>query len=248
MPVINGGVRMSYKGSKGQAGTWQRIIGQMPPHNVYVEPFAGSALIFRRKRPARINVLIDASRSVSASLGAGIPQAIVLHADALAWLAAPALVDGMGLTLGPDALVYCDPPYLLETRQGRLYYEHELSDGQHAQLLALLQGLKCKVLLSGYPSALYNDTLKGWRCISYQARHHRKTATECLWANFPEPDELHDWRFAGRSYRERLSLNRLAARWQRRLDAMPARKRGFVLHAIAAGRAQSGAAGLHSQG
>lgn len=41
---------MSYPGSKGQAGTWQRIIGQMPPHSVYVEPFFGSGQVFWRKR------------------------------------------------------------------------------------------------------------------------------------------------------------------------------------------------------
>lgn len=32
---------MSYPGSKAQAGVWQRIIGQMPEHSVYVEPFFG---------------------------------------------------------------------------------------------------------------------------------------------------------------------------------------------------------------
>ena len=30
---------MSYPGSKAQAGVFQRIIGQMPQHPVYVEPF-----------------------------------------------------------------------------------------------------------------------------------------------------------------------------------------------------------------
>ena len=51
--------------------------------------------------------------------------------------------------------------------------------------------------------------------------------------NFPEPEELHDWRFAGNTFRQRLGLKRLAARWLARLDAMPARKRGYVLNAIA---------------
>lgn len=227
---------MNYPGSKSQAGTWQRIIGQMPPHNVYVEAFAGSAQIFHRKRPARINVLIDASAGVSASLGARIHNAVILNTDALAWLSNPALVDGMGLTLGDDALVYADPPYLLETRQGRLYYEHEpeVHDPDwHKTLLARLQALKCKVMLSGYASDLYHSTLVGWRCIAYQTRHHRKTATECLWMNFPEPDALHDWRYAGRTFRERQSLSKLRKRWLARLQAMPARKRGFLLNAIA---------------
>lgn len=225
---------MAYPGSKSQAGTWQRIIGQMPPHNVYVELFAGSALIHRRKRPARVNVLIDRHAGVSATLGAGIPGAVVLCADALEWLLSPALVDGMSLTLGKDCLIYADPPYLLETRQGRLYYEHEMSDDQHRTLLARLQALPCMVMISGYPSDLYAATLTApkWRCVSYKARHHRKTATECLWMNFPEPETIHDWRFAGRTYRERQSLTKLRRRWLAKLAAMPARKRGFLLHSI----------------
>lgn len=48
-----------YPGSKGQAGVWQRIIGQMPPHSIYVEPFFGSGQIFWHKRRAASSILID---------------------------------------------------------------------------------------------------------------------------------------------------------------------------------------------
>lgn len=122
---------MSYTGSKGQAGTFQRIIGQMPPHRIYVEAFAGSAFIYRHKRPAEINVLIERNPAVSAELGARIPGAVVITGDALTELAAPELklLDGMTVKLGSDALAYCDPPYVLQTRQNRRYYgEHEWSD------------------------------------------------------------------------------------------------------------------------
>jgi DNA adenine methylase len=225
---------VSYPGSKGQAGTWQRIIGQMPAHSLYVEAFAGSAQVFWRKRPAAVNVLIDAdagvvadlrSRSHSAGFNAPGREAVtVLNADAIHWL--------RNADLPADAVVYCDPPYLLETRRSRRYYHHELTNEDHSALLAALVDLKCRVLLSGYPSPLYGDTLQNWRCCSYKARTRGSTVTECLWMNFPEPTALHDWRYAGKSYRERLALNRLAARWAARLDRMPARKRGFVLDGI----------------
>lgn len=226
---------MSYPGSKAQAGTWQRIIGQMPPHRIYVEAFAGSAQVFLRKRRAAINVLIERDPAVSADLDARIRGAAVLNGDALIELAAPELDlgDTITLTLGDDALVYCDPPYLLETRRNRRYYEHELSDEQHRQLLALLQGLKCKVMLSGYPSELYGTALQNWRCLSYQTRTRGRTLTECLWMNFEEPAALHDWRYTGRTYRERQSLSKLRRRWLARLQRMTARHRGFILDAIA---------------
>lgn len=216
---------MSYPGSKAQAGVFHRIIGQMPPHSCYVEPFAGSAQVFHRKRRAEHSILIDRSRACIAKLSAEAGVNAIC-ADALQAL--PVLIP----TLPADAVIYADPPYLLSTRRGRRYYQHELSDQDHASLLALLQAAPCRVLLSGYPSKLYGAALRTWRCISYRTRTRGRTVTECLWANYPEPEELHDWRYAGANYRQRLYLKRLARRWLAKLDAMPPRKRGYVLASI----------------
>ena len=221
---------MSYPGSKAQAGVFQRIIGQMPPHSVYVEPFFGSGQVFWRKRRAARSVIIDKDAGLIAKASAALSQSAdevyMTPGCAFDYLRYPAL------TLPADSLIYCDPPYLLTTRQGRLYYDHELTEKQHAQLLTLLQALKCRVLISGYPSELYGAALQDWRCIRYRTRTRGRTVTECLWANYPEPDELHDWRYAGANFRQRLGLKRLAKRWLAKLDAMPPRKRGYVLDAI----------------
>lgn len=246
---------MSFPGSKGQAGTWQRIIGQMPPHSVYVEPFAGSAQVWRRKRPAVRSILIEKDAAVIARIGADnnlvVPdERVFAFADEqfnlLNGAGRTTVINGDSLKLLPvlklpaDAVIYCDPPYLLTTRQQRFYYDHELSDEGHASLLTLLKALRCRVLVSGYPSELYGSQLQGWRCLTYRARTRGKTVTEALWCNFPEPAELHDWRYAGANYRQRLYLKRLAKRWLAKLDAMPARKRGYVLNAIAQRQARRG--------
>jgi len=216
---------MSYPGSKAQAGVFQRIIGQMPPHSTYVEPFFGSGQVFWRKRRAASSIVIDRVQSCIAKAGAEAGVSAIAG-DALK------LLPALSSSFPADTLVYCDPPYVLSTRQGRFYYDHELSDDQHASLLTLLQGIKCNVMLSGYPCKLYSSQLQSWRCISYRTRTRSRTVTECLWCNFPEPVELHDWRYAGQSYRQRLAYKRLAARWLARLEAMPERKRGFVLDAV----------------
>jgi DNA adenine methylase len=220
--------RLSYPGSKGQAGTWQRIIGQMPPHSVYVEPFLGSGQIFHRKRPAERSILIDREAAVIAKVGAGIrvPAISAICGDAIS------LLPGLLLMLPSDALIYADPPYPLSTRKGRRYYNHEMSDDQHAALLALLQGAKCCVMVSSYPNDIYGATLQNWRCLRYPTRTRGRTVTECLWCNFPEPTRLHDPSYTGRNYRERLYLRRLAARWLARLEGMAERKRSFLLRAI----------------
>lgn len=218
---------MSYPGSKAQAGVFQRIIGQMPPHSTYVEPFFGSGQVFWRKRRARSSILIDRVKTSALSAAENEPGATALKGNALELL--PELTSG----LPDDSVIYCDPPYLLSTRQGRLYYgENELSDHDHCLLLQHLRGLSCKVMVSGYPSALYSTILEDWRCLEYRTRTRGRTLTECLWCNFPEPELLHDWRYAGKSFRQRLAFNRLAKRYLARLARMAGRKRGFVLDAI----------------
>jgi len=215
-----------YTGSKGQAGVFQRIIGQMPPHQVYVEPFFGSGQVFYRKRRAEHSLLIDKSAAAIARVDAAAGVSAICG-DALWEL--PAL---KWATDQAETVIYCDPPYLLSTRRGRRYYEHEMSDADHDRLLAILTGLRCKILLSGYPSELYAQALSSWRCLEYKTRTRGRTVTECLWLNYPEPAELHDWRYAGFNYRQRLSLKRLAGRWVRRLKGMHARKRGYVLASV----------------
>jgi DNA adenine methylase len=104
-------------------------------------------------------------------------------------------IDVMQQHDGHETLHFIDPPYVLETRvlQGGMsngqhgYYRHEMSDGDHEELLASLLGLEGMVVLSGYETDLYNDVLVGWERHSTSARISagRGTAlrTECVWLN-----------------------------------------------------------------
>jgi DNA adenine methylase len=67
----------------------------------------------------------------------------------------------------PRTLHYVDPPYLPETRSPANKYDlkyrayrHELTRGDHIKLLAALKRLDGMVILSGYPSGLYDGRLK----------------------------------------------------------------------------------------
>lgn len=92
-------------------------------------------------------------------------------------------------------LHFVDPPYMHETRvlQGGMsstkggYYRHEMTDDDHAELLQALLCLDGMVVVSGYETDLYNDTLSGWQTRRTKARISagRGTAirTEVLWLN-----------------------------------------------------------------
>ena len=132
-------------------------------------------------------------------------------------------------------LVYCDPPYLMETRSGRRrLYEYEMLDVDHRRLLRAIRKLPCMVMISGYWSSLYAEMLPGWRSISFEAMTRGgHTATEWLWFNFPSPVELHDYRYLGANFRERERIKRKKLRWTARLKRMPTLERQSLLSAIA---------------
>ncbi len=92
-----------------------------------------------------------------------------------------------------DTLFYCDPPYPHDTRAVTSAYAHEMSLSQHVQLLETLKRVDGKFILSGYPSATYDDFAKyaGWSRTDILIDNKSSSAkkkeikTECLWTNFP---------------------------------------------------------------
>lgn len=84
-----------------------------------------------------------------------------------------------------DALIYCDPPYLTAEGRGTRIYTHDFKVDDHRKLAAALRGLgSAMVVLSGYPSALYEELYPDWPC------HQRKAMTdggreriEVVWLN-----------------------------------------------------------------
>lgn len=90
----------------------------------------------------------------------------------------------------PDTLFYCDPPYLHETRESKEAYAYEMTEADHRELLEVVRACKGKVMLSGYPSALYDDSLAGWSRHTFDLPNNaasgkqKSRETEVLWCNF----------------------------------------------------------------
>lgn len=89
-----------------------------------------------------------------------------------------------------DGLIYCDPPYVHSTRASTNVYHAEMSDDEHRQLAEILNSCKSNVVLSGYPSPLYDELYSSWRTHDFSIANHaaggKKKAreTERLWMNF----------------------------------------------------------------
>jgi len=130
-----------FVGSKNGAGVWQRIICWMPPHDLYIEPFAGRAAVFRHKRPAARSILIDTDPAALDKIGQAVPLDEYAEVE---------LICGDGVdflrrfTPSPRhlrVLIYADPPYPRASRRDvqRDYYRHEWSDEKHQEFLELVR-------------------------------------------------------------------------------------------------------------
>lgn len=90
----------------------------------------------------------------------------------------------------PTTLFYCDPPYLHETRKSLDAYAHEMQEADHVELLETLKQCQGKVMLSGYPSPLYAELLKGWAVHEFDLPNNaasgteKQRMTEVVWCNF----------------------------------------------------------------
>lgn len=259
---------MGYFGSKARLAA--RIVGLLPPHISYIEPFAGSlAVLMAKPRSKGVEVVNDidgdlmtfwrvlrdapdeltrlcaltphsrAEFFASWPIPPGLPD---VERARRVWVrlaqgrggqlqktgwryheksrghAMPATMAGYVSRLGmaaerlagvsleclpalevvarygrdPEALVYADPPYLGETRVMRGYRHEMLGVSEHRDLADALRRCEATVVLSGYPSDLYDELYRGWARIELSAFTGQGNTTreagrrvEVIWSNRP---------------------------------------------------------------
>jgi DNA adenine methylase len=254
-----------YFGSKQALSAW--IVGMLPPHEHYVEPFCGSLAVLLAKPPSRMETVNDLDRGLVsfwrilrdrpdelARACALTPHSRAEFEDAYAedapneleaarrvWVrltqsrsgtlrrvgwryyvnpsgssaSMPGYLDGYRDRLAPAAerlmrvslecrpaleviasygaqpecLLFIDPPYLGSTR-GRNYRCEMPSEAEHRELAEALWDCSATVVLSGYPSPLYDELYEGWHREQSSAstgngRAGEQARTEVLWSNRP---------------------------------------------------------------
>lgn len=214
----------SYVGSKAASGLCQNIIAMMPPHDTYIETHLGGGAIMKRKPSAMNNIGIDLDPQALSNFACDYPVHLV-NGCAHHFLSH---YDYAG-----SELIYCDPPYLAQTRTSRHMYRFDYTERDHVALLTLLKSLPCRIILSGYPSPLYDDLLGDWYTIELQAMSRGGARTEKLWFNYTI-ERVHWASYAGKDFTDRQRIKRKAQRWGRKYQALPPAERLAVLAAMMA--------------
>ena len=103
-----------------------------------------------------------------------------------------------------NAAIYCDPPYLDSTRsaqakrRGADYACEYASEAEHRELARALLSTPAAVLISGYPSPLYEALYAGWWRVertvdkpsSLTSGGRATRAVEAVWSNRPLHQQL----------------------------------------------------------
>jgi len=149
-------MKITFPGGKGGDGVYQRIINLMPPHEVYIETHLGGGGIMRKKRPAQRNIGIEIDPKVIELWSEFKDLEIEIHQkDAVEFI--------KNYQFTGNEFVYCDPPYLRETRdRRRKLYVYEYTRDQHIELLKTIRKIPAMVMISGYESELYKTLLHDW--------------------------------------------------------------------------------------
>ncbi len=250
---------LRYHGGKSKLAAW--IISNFPEHRVYVEPFAGSAIILLRKKPAELEILNDLDGEVvnffkvlreqpqrlirlieltpyardeyfAAKLASADPVEAARRLYIRSWQQmygsptkdggtwrfqrtlqrSKTIVDDWNnidylwsiaarLKLvqienddalrvierydSPETLFYIDPPYLWSSRSNRWRkrgYRFEMEDEDHVRLARKLSNVRGMVIVSGYPSKLYEALYQTFKRLEHMAVSSGHTRMrECLW-------------------------------------------------------------------
>lgn len=232
----------SYPGNKSSPGVYHKIINQMTPHDCYIEPCAGSAAIYRKKKEAGINIIGEANPKVFYSLKRELmnnhPDTIMCHQDYR-----ETIESGLR-TLSNRIFIYMDCPYPMESRRSTkdIYGAFEWSKKDHIEMLEYFKNLDKKYksdrrtcvhwMISSYPNELYDKELSSYRRMEFMASTHGGVSTEVIYMNYKEPDRLHDYQYIGKDWIDRQRIKRKASRTVKKLKNMPRLERLAILEQI----------------
>jgi hypothetical protein len=89
-------------------------------------------------------------------------------------------------------------------------------------------------MITAYENDLYDSMLlrRGFRKVLFSGQTRAGRVEECLYVNFDQPEELHDYSFVGNDYRERWNNKKLVNRMIAQLKDMPALRRNMIINAV----------------
>jgi len=217
----------TYFGGKGAAGSYQKIINCIRPHETLIIPFLGNGSVLRNLKPCQQTFAYDIDEDV-------IKKWQAAPVDRNIYLGSLSFMESLKKPrAGKDTVIYMDPPYPWETR-GKTRYKFDLGATSHYQLLSIAKKLNCDVLISTYPNKMYESELSTWYHIDYKSMTRGGVRTERLYMNYDpgKIEELHDYSYLGENCTDRQRIKRKIQRFKNKLSELPVLERNAILNGL----------------
>jgi DNA adenine methylase len=228
-----------YPGGKSGNHTYKTIINQIPPIKALISLFSGNAGIERRINMRggllRLNDLNNEVYHRYLEIEKQVPGDILLSVSNYDGIEMLKKYIEQPVKNKSKTLIYCDPPYLFETRssQRAIYGIHEWNYDGHVEFLKLIkQATEAGYLIAiSHPNnMLYASILDAWRTIEYYTVvSSGKKMRDTLWMNYPQPEKLQHYSYIGSNYRERENKKRQLLRLSRKIQCLPDPDRNKLL-------------------
>lgn len=205
-----------YPGAKGNSGIIQFFINKIPYHTRYFELFAGSAQLFRHKKPAGKNYLNDIDKKTLQKLQDSLKgKGNIIFSQ---WNV-HRFFHIFGHTFTRNDFIYLDPPYPKEDRRsGATHYKFEMLDQEtHLKLLERIKTIDANIMISTGLNDLYKDQLKDWQRFEFKTIGHKGRRIEVIYINYQIPEFLHQYDLFGDNFTRRQQIKRISSRFRDRL-------------------------------
>jgi hypothetical protein len=111
-------------------------------------------------------------------------------------------------------------------------YEYEMTDQHHHDIIKIVQSMPAMVGISTYENKIYREGLNGWNIYTFKSMTRSGLADEQLWMNYPEPEQLHDYRYLGKDFTDRQRIKRKIEREVNKLRNLPALERNAIIQSV----------------
>jgi len=215
----------SYPGRKGAAGTWQKIVSNVPKCDLFIDAMCGSGIIGSLIKNCQV-IFNDIDRNVIDNIRTSSDFALFLNEPYQEII--KRFDNG-----NKGRVFYFDPPYILNTRSWQQpIYKFDWGKVEHEQFVKVILKMKCNVMLSHYPCDFYDKALKKWRKITYNAITRAGVRKESLYMNFPQPVLLQCADHIGENFTDRQRIKRKVERQINRLKNETDQERAAILTKI----------------
>ncbi len=192
----------NYTGAKGGQTILPILANHMPKSKRYFSFFlGGGSLEFSRDFKDCKWICSDKSASVQKHFSTSAPGVTVYKS----W---QQLVENYVFT--SDDFIFCDPPYLFETRRtGLKYYQHEFNYENHVEFLDFIGQTQAKVLVTHPKNLLYSSQLSNFRELDFTYNTRNGMFYDCMYMNYNSSTlDLVTYKYLGYNNTDRQRIKR----------------------------------------